>query len=465
MDEKDQIIARQQLIIDQQNQLIASLKEEIVVLKNEIQNLKELLNRNSKNSSLPPSQDKSKPNKPKNPNKNNRYGHKGFCRKMVPEEDVTSIINLRPEKCTGCGNSNFIQPKLKEVRQTVEIPIIKPIVTEYRSYSCKCTDCGKEVKATFPIETRKVFGARLRSIGALLTGKFKISKRGVKELLKEVLGITTCIGSVSNFEAETAVILEAGWNNAKEALQKSETIYADETQWKTKGKKQWLWQGSDKKRVVFQIDPSRGKKAAAKLIGKDCFANLVTDRWRAYSTLGLHQYCWAHLKRDFKKVEERPGLVSIIGELLGSLCSYLFKLDKEKNNGKLTENEFAESARNLRVEFNYLFNLGVRTDCKEGKLGKTGRFCERILSEEDNLWHFIDEPTIDLTNNLSERNIRPAVIMRKITFGTQSERGNRFVERILTLVETFKIQQRNVYEYLSTSFDSYLKMTPITPFA
>ena len=456
MDEKDQIIAFLKAELEQQ-------KEQIKLLKQEIEELKELLNRNSKNSSLPPSQDKSNKQVSK-PNKKPRLWRKGYFRKRIPEKDVSLIKDLKPETCDRCGTSNFIQYKLKEIRQTVEIPPVKPFVTEYRAFSCRCGDCGKELKACFPAEAHKVFGPRMRSICTLLASKFRISKRYIKELFKEFFGVGVSIGSISNFEEEASHILQPSWEQAKQDLQKSETVYADETHWKTKKQRQWLWQACDKQRVVFQIDPKRGKKAAIKLLGKESFHNLVTDRWRAYSTLGYHQYCWAHLKRDFKKIEERPGQVSLIGSTLGCLCTLLFNLAKEKRSGALTLEQFREKASVLREEFHYFLSLGIRIDSAFGKLGRTGRFCERLVAEEDHLWYFINEPSIDLTNNLSERNLRPAVIWRKVSFGTQSERGNRFVERILSLVETLKIQKRNAFEFLANCFQAHMNGSVVPNF-
>lgn len=453
--------------MDEKDQLIADLKAENAALKKEIEELKEfikeLINRNSGNSSQPPSLDKF-PKKTKKPSGKPRLWRKGYFRKKIPAEDVSLVKELKPEVCDQCGTSNLIQFKLKETRQTIEIPPIKPLVTEYRAFSCRCGDCGKVVKAAFPEETRKLFGSRMRSICTLLTSKFRVSKRYLKELFKELFGVDVCIGSISNFEGEASHILKSGWEQAKEALQKSETVYADETHWKTKGQRLWLWQACDKQRVIFQIDPSRGKEAVVKLLGKESCHNLVTDRWRAYSTLGYHQYCWAHLKRDFKKIEERPGQVSIVGGALGCFCKLLFNLDREKRSGEVTIEQFKERAKKLKEECRYLLSLGIRIDSNRGKLGKTGRFCERLLSQEDHLWCFIEEPSIDLTNNLSERNLRPAVIWRKISFGTQSERGNRFVERILSVVETLKIQKQNVFEFLTNCFQCHFSGSPIPNF-
>ncbi len=238
MEDKDKIIAD----LREENRLLkerlALQEKQIDDLKKEIELLKEIINRNSKNSSLPPSQDRTPKNSKKPPSSKGRHGHRGYFRKWLTGQDVTKVVELHPETCDGCGGNHFLsQGKCIEARQTVEMPPIKPIVTEYRAFACRCADCGKQVKARFPMEAKKVFGPKLRSICALLTSKFRVSKRSVKELLSQLLGTQVSLGSISHFEEETSHLLKSSWQEAKEALQKSPTVYADETEWKTKGKR------------------------------------------------------------------------------------------------------------------------------------------------------------------------------------------------------------------------------------
>lgn len=309
-----------------------------------------------------------------------------------------------------------------------------------------------------------VFGPKVKAWCTVLSGQFHLSKSQIKELFETLLGISISKGSVVNTHYQAALMLQEPYEEALQKLRSSPTAYADETGWKTMGKVKWLWHTTDKNIVIFKIFASRGKKAFQSLLGKDLTQNLVTDRLKSYSTNGLHQYCWAHLKRDFKRVEQRDGSISIIGGLMGSLCSFLFKCAHERDRGGMSEQQFIAKAKEIKDEFHYLFKLGLRADTHDFKLGITGRFCERVLNDEDKLWAFTEDPNLDLTNNLSERNLRPAVIWRKISFGNKSARGEQFVERILSVVETIKIQGRNVLDYLVACFGARSKCQTIPSF-
>lgn len=147
-----------------------------------------------------------------------------------------------------------------------------------------------------------------------------------------------------------------------------------------------------------------------------------------------------------------------------SFAFLFFKCAHEKDEGTISEEQFILKAKKIREEFHYLFKLGLRADTHDFKLGIAGRFCERILHDEDKLWAFIEDPSLDLTNNLSERNLRPAVLWRKISFGNKSARGEQFVERILSVVETIKIRGQNILDYLVTCFTARSKCLTIPSF-
>ncbi len=441
----------------------ADLKKEIADLKKENADLKEQLSLNSQNSSKPPSSDRYPKKEPRIQSKN-RSKRPGVARKLFAKEDVTEFKKYFPEKCSNCGSSNFL-PKstLVEVRQTVEIPQVKPLVIE--AHACRCGNCGKKVRAFLPHEvTTSFFGPRVKSLSSTLSGKFHLSKRHIKELLKILFNIEISLGSIVNVESQAAALLKEPYEEALKLLRQSQTIYADETGWRTKGQNKWLWQATDKRVVLFKIFSSRGKKSFHSFLGKDCTQNLITDRFRVYSTLGLHQYCWAHLKRDFKRIEQRDGAISWIGRLMGSLCSLLFKWSHEKEKSLLNEPEFKKKILGAKEDLHFLLKLGLRVDTHDAKLGRTGRFCERLLYDENKLWAFIEEPTLSLTNNLSERNLRPAVLWRKIAFGNQSFKGEQFVERILSVIETLKIQKRNILGYLTHCFKARSQLLPVPSF-
>lgn len=466
MEDKDAII----LQLKQENEELKKENQElrkiIEGLNRRIADLEERLRLNSQNSSKPPSSDRYPFKKEAASPSKERKRRPGFFRKWFPKEEVSEFIRYYPQNCDKCGSCEFLpKTKVAEAFQIVEIPPIKPIITEHQALACRCSKCGKKVRAELPSYVKSsVFGPKIKAWTTLLSGKFRLSKSQIKELFATLLGISISKGSVVNMQERAALMLKEPWQEALQFLRESDSVYADETGWKTKKQTRWLWQVTDKHVVIFKIFASRGKKAFESLLGKDCSQDLVTDRWRAYSTYGEHQYCWAHLKRDFKRIEQRSGPISLIGQLMSSLCSFLFKCAQMREKKKISEEEFALQAKKLKDNFHYLFELGMRADTHGFKLGKTGRFCERMLKEEDKLWAFIEEPSLDLTNNLSERNLRPAVLWRKISFGTKSSRGEQFVERILSVVETMKIQGGNILDYLISCFEARSRCLPIPSF-
>lgn len=465
MEDKDAIILQlreENEALKKENQELRKIIEE---LNRRITDLEERLRLNSQNSSKPPSSDRY-PRKDPPSEKKERKRRQGFFRKWFPPEEVSKFIKYFPQNCDKCGSSHFLsKTKVAEARQVVEIPPIKPIVTEHQALSCRCANCGKQVRAHLPQEVvSSAFGPKIKAWCTALAGKFHLSKSQIKELFETLLGISISKGSVVNTHYQAALMLKEPYEEALDKLRKSELAHADETGWKTMKQSKWLWQVTDKSIVIFKIFSSRGKKAFHTLLGKECIQNLVTDRFRVYSTYGLHQYCWAHLKRDFKKIEQREGRVSILGKLMGSLCSFLFKCVHGRDKGEISEKEFIQKAKEVKGEFHYLFKLGLRADTHDLKLGKTGRFCERLLHEEDKLWAFIEDQSLDLTNNLSERNLRKAVLWRKVSFGNKSARGEQFVERILSVVETIKIQGGNILDYLVACFIARNKCQVIPSF-
>lgn len=466
MKDKDAIInqlKQENEALKKENQELRKIIEE---LTRKISDLEERLRLNSQNSSKPPSSDRYPKKQPPSQGKKERKQRQGFFRKWFPKEEVNEFIQYFPQNCDGCGGSHFLpRAKVAEARQTIEIPPIKPIITEHQAMKCRCKNCGKQVRANLPHEViSSAFGPKIKAWCTVLAGKFHLSKCQIKELFGTLLGISISKGSVVNTHYQAALMLQQPYEEALQTLRRSETSYADETGWRTLKQTKWLWQATDKNIVIFKIFASRGKKAFQSLLGKDLAQNLVTDRLKSYSTNGLHQYCWAHLKRDFKRIEQRTGFVSTLGKLMGSLCSFLFRCSHEREKGEISEDQFIEKAKEIKDEFHYLFKLGLRADTHDFKLGITGRFCERILRDEDKLWAFIENPNLDLTNNLSERNLRQAVLWRKISFGNKSARGEQFVERILSVVETLKIQGQNIFDYLVACFSARSKCQSIPSF-
>jgi transposase len=190
------------------------------------------------------------------------------------------------------------------------------------------------------------------------------------------------------------------------------------------------------------VHAERGQKAAKKLLGGFC-GTLVSDRWGGYNFFcGLRQICWAHLKRDFKAISEGKGSIGKIGQELYGLARKILKMRKRVRDGTLQWRSFQKRMTPLIKRVEELLEQGASGQCTlSGK-------CRRIIKHREHLWTFVHDQRVDPTNNLAERVIRQAVLWRKSSFGTQSERGARYVERVLTACATCRLQGRSVIEYL-----------------
>jgi transposase len=192
------------------------------------------------------------------------------------------------------------------------------------------------------------------------------------------------------------------------------------------------------------IHASRGQKAARELLG-EFDGTLVSDRWSEYNIHeGIRQLCWSHLKRDFEGLSERSGKTGNIGEQLLAKVELMFRWWHWVRDGTFSRGTFQNYMKPLRVDVEELLCEG--TVCGQEKMQSS---CKRILKQASALWRFVDVEGVEPTNNTAERAVRPGVLWRKGSFGTQSAEGSRFAERIMAVAATCKQQGRNIVEYIS----------------
>lgn len=444
-----------------QKEFIA-LKNEVMLLKKENEELKEKLNLNSNNSSKPPSSDLFKNKKNKQPqNKSNRKqggqpGHKGYFRSLLPTEKVDHIITHRPPDYCECGDS-IKSSKLFKRHQVHELPLVKPVVTEHQLYSGICSGCGKEHCAKLPLGTpKRMLGPLAMAKIALLTGKYRISKRNSVNLLKDLFGFSISIGTVSNIEKTTSPALMQAVEEVKNHIPKQPNVHCDETSHQERNKKMWTWVAATLSVCAFFIRKSRGMTVAQEILGKNFQGILNSDRFTSYSWVYSRQLCWSHLKRDFTKISERSGKPGRIGDGLLAYCRKMFMYWNRVKSDTLGREKFIKLMHPIRVKVEALLEEGERC----GHL-KTERTCAKILEFKEGLWSFIDAPGVEPTNNHAERLLRGFVIWRKTSFGTQSAEGSLFMERLLTISGSCQLQKRNVLEFLYQSIVGYLQQTPM----
>ena len=200
-------------------------------------------------------------------------------------------------------------------------------------------------------------------------------------------------------------------------------------------------------------------------MGENFSGILNSDRYASYNWVDLEQrqLCWAHLKREFVKISERTGVSQQIGEDLLKQEEELFKLWYQVRDGTLKRCEFqlkVQSIRNsikscLQEAANYEVGYKEKTP-----LAKTVRTCRQLLKVEPALWLFVTVEGVEPTNNAAERAIRPAVIWRRTSFGSQTQAGSTFVSRMLTVVTSLKFQRRNVLEFMTNAVSAQRHGTP-----
>lgn len=446
------IASQQNQILQLHQQLTETARQsaEITRLKAEIAAFKEKLGQNSRNSSLPPSSDSPfKPavrREPSGCKKGAQVGHSGVGRKLKPIEQVDRVVDLRPDACSSCGSLLLGEDFCPARRQVVEITVAGTFLTEYRRHCLRCLSCHKLNRGEWS-ETAKngAFGAKVIAVIGYLTGRLGISHRDVTETMHELFAVTISLGSISAMQKRLNQTLAAPVAALNEFVEQELVSLVDETSWKEGHAKPWLWVKATKRATVFQILPGRSRQDAKTMIGKNEKGFVTSDRYAGYNHLAEEnrQICWAHLKRDFQAIAERDGDSKIIGESLLEQSKKLFRLWQQVRDGTLQKFEFRQLAEPLKAKVSELLFAGTQSSNS-----KTKNTCSGILKLEVSLWTFSQIEGVEPTNNQAERALRRAVIWRRKSFGTQSETGSRFVERVLTVMTTLQQQGRSVFEYL-----------------
>jgi transposase len=449
-------------LIVEQRRLLEEMRATIERQAARIEELERQVNQNSRNSHKPPSSDGPGtfrrgrlPAREKGRKRGGQPGHEGHHRDLLPSEEVDEFVEMRPSNCEHCGAGLVGSDPTPERQQKVEIPPIQPHVTEYRLHALKCGCCGEVTRGRLPEGVPAgCFMPRLLAVIALLSGAYRLSKRQIQDLLSDLLGIGISLGSIITVERSVSQALAEPVTEARRFVREQAVVHSDETSWKQGLQRAWLWVAVTSWVTVFLIRLSRGAVVAKELLGEGFAGYLVSDRWSGYSWVELRrrQVCWAHLKRDFQKIADAHGDLARIGQPLLEQTQRLFKLWHRVRDGTLKRSSFATYASAIRGEIRALLEQGMV--CADVKIAG---MCQKILSVEPAMWTFVRVVGVEPTNNDGERSLRHAVLWRKGSYGTQSEAGSRFVERILTVVMTLRQQRRNVLEYLTATCQSALR--------
>jgi transposase len=438
---------------------VETLTSMIHVLQEQVGTLQEQLNQTSRNSSRPPSSDPPQPQRPSRPrgehHRGGQPGHPGHTRTLLPVNEVDEVVVIKPEACTQCHAPLSGDDPQPWRHQVIEIPPIKPVVTEYQWHQLVCAACGEVTRAPWPTGVPSgTYGPRVHATVALYTGSYRLSKRTTQQMMDDVFGVPLSVGTISQLEQATTAAVAAPVEEARTSVHEQEVAHLDETSWRQGGKRAWLWVAVTSVVTVFLVRLSRGAQVARELLGEEFSGILVTDRYSAYNWYPVRwrQVCWAHLLRDFEAMRGRGGRSEEIGDALLAQAHQMFTWWHRVREGTLKRSTFRSYMTPLRREVAQLLEAGSRCG-----VPKTAGTCRDILKRREALWTFVQVAGVEPTNNTAERSIRPGVQWRKGSFGTQSAEGSRFVESMMTVVATLKQQKRSVLEYLTTACEAALR--------
>ena len=437
--------------VEQLEQTVFTLVAKVEQLEKRIEQLEAGSKKNSQNSSKPPSSDSpyTKPQRKKAARKNGKRGaqkgHKGHRQELLPPTDQIPIF---PERCT-CGNQQLAPGKMAPyyIHQQIELPKIEMDIVHYVLHKCRCSKCGKTVKATVPAEHRAGYGPRLSALIAEMSGTQGSSRETVQGFCRSVLGFSISTGAIQNVIDRSSEAIKPYYDAIGDIAHGSRINHVDETSWFQSGALKWLWVMANRTVNYFVVHPNRSKEAFLALIG-NWKGILVSDDYGLYrSWVEKRQTCLAHLIRRAKALSERKDDSlrdfgqSVLKELR-LLCHFA--------KAPPTEKQWTEFYSRFILLLFLFENAG----------DEAGTMARRLLGELDSLWLFLEENGVEPTNNLGERALRFGVLWRKRSNGTQSDKGDRWVERILSLKQTCRTRSLPVFPLLVHALECYFKEQP-----
>jgi transposase len=453
-------------------------------LEERIRRLEEQSRRDSRNSSSPPSQDPPKTRAERRAEARARAkawakhegerkpggqpGHRGSGRKLLPEDQIDEIVDHYPDACGGCGREFTDDERRPGNRfgrhQVTELPRIAVLVFEHRTHHLRCACCGNRTAARLPDEVAgSPFGFDLQAAVVTLTARNRVSRRDMSELASELFGAGLSVGAVDAICQRAALALEAPHEQLVEKVLASPAVNIDETGWFTAHDPRTLWTAVTRWAAIFRVAEDRHRDRLQELIGKDFKGILGSDRWWAYAHIDpeSRQACWEHLKRDFLHHSEGLAEQEQFGQAGLQLAKRLFKawhaFQEHQDRARLIT-EMKPIQDELRA-------LLERAGRKSKRTRLHCRFANNLLKIWPALWTFVTVDGVEPTNNSAERALRGPVIHRKLSHGTQSDDGERFIERALSASVTCRLQGRSLFAYLRDLLGAHARGDPLPTLA
>jgi transposase len=456
-DELVDLVGRLEARIAEQDKRIAELERQLAAAK-----------KNSGNSSKPPSSDITKPPKKKGAKRRRRKkrsigGQEGHPKQEsnLTVEDADHVQDYYADQHPETLQRDLVpapglEPKVLFQYELVDTPVE---LTAHVAYPYMDQETGEVVYAPFPreVEAAGLLGPRLTAFAACLKGGIHASYTGTEKVLG-FLGVDVCRATICKKIKNTSAALESAYGELLDALAAEEVINVDETGHKDHPfdkpedhKKHWIWVFAAASFTVFKIFNTRSTDALRQVLGSDCAALIGADLYSSYTCFMKEanikvQFCWAHLIRDIKFLSDATDKVTAnYGNRLLELCRLIFHLQHQRAD--LGEAVFRRRMMRLKEHF-------LATGCRSQASGSRDMVA-RLKQYGEEYFLFLENPQIEPTNNLAEREIRHCVIDRRITQGTRGSDGQRWCERIWSILATCSRQQRDAFAFVADSVRSF----------
>jgi len=428
-------------------QRIEKLEASDAQVHHRIEQIENRLKQNSQNSSKPPSSDPAyqRPERVRGKSKRRRggqKGHKGYRQQMLTPTE-TQVVD--PGRC-GCGCQRRRRGSVRAfyTHQWIELPEIEMQVKHVVLQKGQCAGCGRWVKAKLPPEYQTGYGPRFSALVGELSGIQGISRTAVQDFIQNVFEVPISTGGIQKVIDRVSAALSPVHQAIGASVRRAAVNHVDETSWQQAGAIKWLWTMTNCLAAFFMVHSKRSQKAFAALI-ENWRGILVSDNYGVYRNwVNQRQACLAHLIRKARGLSERTDeSCRRFGEQLKKALQQLC--------------EFAHAPPSQKKWTDFYTRLMLLLLLFEAAADDAGRLAREILREIDTLWVFLDEAGVEPTNNRAERALRFAVLWRKRSNGTQSEKGNRWVERMLSFRQTCRLRKQATFPILVDTVKSYFK--------
>ena len=451
--------------LEQQNAQLEQQRTQLEALQTAVARLEKQLaaaRKDSSTSSKPPSSDIVKPPPPPSPpgqeNRNigGQPGHPKHERALFPPEALTAPPHCHTiDICPDCGHG--LQPASLEPRvvQQIDIRAVPLVIEEHRRLPFWCQHCQKVHYGVLPVEIERggLVGPRLTTLIAYLKGFCHASYHTIRKFLRDVVQVTISRGQLAKVISKVSTALDGPYKELLENLPQQEHLNVDETGHKDNGQRMWTWCFRASLYTLFKIDPFRSADVLMDVLGKEFAGVLGCDHFSAYRRYMREcgvvvQFCLAHLIRDVKFLLTLPDKrEQAYGERLRQALRKLFEVIHQRD--EVAHWVFAERLQDARDEVLHVGTQNVPPTQHAQTMAL------RLSKYGASYFTFVTTPEVEPTNNLAEQAIRFVVIDRHITQGTRSKKGQRWCERIWTVMATCAQQGKSVFDYLSRAVEAY----------